>query len=176
MSEEKKPIKRSSADWEIIERDYRAGIKTLRQIAVDHGITHGAVNKRAKRDGWTRSSAAAVKQIEAARSVEDRSVVIVIPAIEDRYDRAGYVYGVFIDAGGERLYKIGLALQPDVRAAAHQTSLPFDARIGIAYYVPNMRTEERALHAMFADKLVRGEWFRLGAADLDAMAMRSRLA
>ena len=34
--------------------DYRAGIKTLRQIADENGITHGAVNKRAKRDGWER--------------------------------------------------------------------------------------------------------------------------
>ena len=42
------------ADWERIELDYRAGIKTLRQIADEHGITHGAVNKRAKRDGWER--------------------------------------------------------------------------------------------------------------------------
>lgn len=41
-------------DWKAIELDYRAGIKTLREIADAHGITHGAINKRAKRDGWTR--------------------------------------------------------------------------------------------------------------------------
>ena len=41
-------------DWERIELDYRAGIKTLRQIADENGITHGAINKRAKRDGWER--------------------------------------------------------------------------------------------------------------------------
>lgn len=41
-------------DWERIELDYRAGIQTLRQIAEAHGITHGAINKRAKRDGWER--------------------------------------------------------------------------------------------------------------------------
>ena len=37
-----------AADWEKIELDYRAGIKTLRQIADENGVTHGAVNKRAK--------------------------------------------------------------------------------------------------------------------------------
>ena len=36
-------------DWEKIEADYRAGIKTLRQIAGEHGVTHGAINKRAQR-------------------------------------------------------------------------------------------------------------------------------
>lgn len=43
-----------AVDWERIELDYRAGIKTLRQIAEENGITHGAINKRAKRDGWER--------------------------------------------------------------------------------------------------------------------------
>lgn len=43
-----------SPDWERIELDYRAGIKTLRQIAEAHGITEGAIRKRAKRDEWTR--------------------------------------------------------------------------------------------------------------------------
>ncbi|GAA6119608.1 hypothetical protein [Acidovorax sp. FG27] len=43
-----------AADWERIALDYRAGIKPLRQIAEEHGITHGAINKRAKRDGWER--------------------------------------------------------------------------------------------------------------------------
>lgn len=46
--------KPSAPDWEAIEADYRAGIKTLRQIADENGITHGAINKRAKRDGWER--------------------------------------------------------------------------------------------------------------------------
>lgn len=41
-------------DWKAIEADYRAGIKTLRQIADEHGITHGAINKKAKVQGWTR--------------------------------------------------------------------------------------------------------------------------
>ena len=41
-------------DWERIELDYRSGIKTLRQIAAEHGITHTAINKRARKDGWQR--------------------------------------------------------------------------------------------------------------------------
>lgn len=48
------------ADWERIELDYRAGVKTLRQIAEEHGITHGAVNKRAKVQGWGRDLSAKI--------------------------------------------------------------------------------------------------------------------
>lgn len=53
--------KKSPPDWEKIEFDYRAGIKTLREIADEHGITHGAVNKRAKAKGWSRDLAAKIR-------------------------------------------------------------------------------------------------------------------
>lgn len=49
-------------DWEAIERDYRAGVLTLRAIAAAHGITEGAIRKRAKRDGWSRDLSAKVQQ------------------------------------------------------------------------------------------------------------------
>lgn len=51
---------KTSVDWEAIERDYRAGIKTLRQIADENGISHVAINKRAKRDGWSRDLSAKI--------------------------------------------------------------------------------------------------------------------
>ena len=43
-----------AVDWRAIEADYKAGIKPLRAIAAEHGITHGAIQKRAARDGWER--------------------------------------------------------------------------------------------------------------------------
>ena len=51
----------AAPDWEKIELDYRAGIKTLRQIAGENGISHVAINKRAKRDGWTRDLSAKIQ-------------------------------------------------------------------------------------------------------------------
>ena len=54
-------MKTGTPDWERIELDYRAGIKTLRQIADENGVTHGAINKRAKRDGWDRDIQAKVQ-------------------------------------------------------------------------------------------------------------------
>lgn len=52
---------KASPNWRQIEADYRAGVKSLRQIAEENGITHGAVNKRAKRDDWTRDLAAKIR-------------------------------------------------------------------------------------------------------------------
>jgi len=54
--QEKKKI-----DWERIEVDYRAGIKTLRDIAAEHSISHGAITKRCKRDGWVRDLSAKIE-------------------------------------------------------------------------------------------------------------------
>jgi hypothetical protein len=48
-------------DWEAIERAYRAGLLSIREIASTQGITHGAINKRAKRDGWERDLKAKIK-------------------------------------------------------------------------------------------------------------------
>jgi hypothetical protein len=69
----KKPAKAVSVsvDWDAIENDYRAGIKTLRQIAEEQGITHGAINKRAKRDGWERDLSAKIKAKAAALVSKD---------------------------------------------------------------------------------------------------------
>lgn len=43
-----------ATDWERIEAQYRAGTASVREIAAEHGITEGAIRKRAKRDGWER--------------------------------------------------------------------------------------------------------------------------
>lgn len=42
-------------DWEAIEKHYRAGLKSLRAIGEEYGITEAAIRKRAKRDLWTRN-------------------------------------------------------------------------------------------------------------------------
>jgi hypothetical protein len=155
MSEEKIP------DWSAIEINYRLGIKALRQIATEQGLTEGAIRKRAKKGDWEHAPKPA------------RSVVLTQQA--DEFDRSGFVYVVFIDAAGERLFKIGMASHFDSRLKSHQCPSPFDICVACAYFVPDMRHEERALHEQFADKRIRGEWFRLTSEDVRALAARAAL-
>lgn len=49
----KKPVK-PPPDWEAIERDFRAGVLSAREIAAANGVSHTAINKRAKERGWVR--------------------------------------------------------------------------------------------------------------------------
>jgi hypothetical protein len=57
MTEASKP----RVDWERIELDYRAGIKSVREIAAEHGISHTAINKRSKAEKWDRDLQAKVR-------------------------------------------------------------------------------------------------------------------
>ena len=51
---------RKQIDWEAIERDYRAGILTLRALAAQHGITEGAIRQKAKKEDWPRDLSAKI--------------------------------------------------------------------------------------------------------------------
>ena len=60
---------RSKADWEAVEREYRAGQLSIVEIGRQHGVSHTAINKRAKRDGWKRDLTKQVQREVSARLV-----------------------------------------------------------------------------------------------------------
>ena len=67
----------SGVDWESIERDFRAGVKTLRAIASEHAVSHQAIDKRAKKEGWPRdlsAKIAAERQKQVDRAAVDKPV------------------------------------------------------------------------------------------------------
>lgn len=66
-------MKRKQIDWERAEKDYRAGQLSTVEISRQIGVTETAVRKRAKRDGWVRDLAGAVKK--ATREKLVRSTV-----------------------------------------------------------------------------------------------------
>lgn len=46
--------RRQAIDWSAIERDYRSGLLSLRQLAHKHDCSHSAIANFAGRHGWTR--------------------------------------------------------------------------------------------------------------------------
>ena len=52
---------RTRTDWERVQAQYATGGPSLREIASAHGITEGAIRKRAKKYDWTRNLACKVK-------------------------------------------------------------------------------------------------------------------
>lgn len=75
-------MEKRAIDWESIERDYRAGILSLREIAAAHGVSHVAVNKRAKRDGWDRDLSARIQA--KAEALVNREAVTALVTNEAR--------------------------------------------------------------------------------------------
>lgn len=60
MDKTQKDKAKDAPDWERIELDYRAGIKTLRQIADENGISHTLVARKAKQQDWVRDLSAKI--------------------------------------------------------------------------------------------------------------------
>jgi hypothetical protein len=54
-------------DWELIQRQYRLGQKSLRQIAVEFAVQPSAISRRAKKDGWVQDKSHEVRAISEAQ-------------------------------------------------------------------------------------------------------------
>ncbi|MCE0853010.1 hypothetical protein LU689_24160 [Pseudomonas asiatica] len=48
-------------DWERIEQLYRAGVLSVREIGSAHNVSHTAINKRARQQGWERDLQGKIK-------------------------------------------------------------------------------------------------------------------
>lgn len=62
--------KKTRPDWEAIERDYRTGYFTLRELAAKHGVTHTTISRRADRLEWTKDLSTAIRQATNAKVIE----------------------------------------------------------------------------------------------------------
>jgi methionine synthase I (cobalamin-dependent) len=74
--------RRTDIDWVAIERDYRTGRFTDRQLGKLHGVNHASIGRRATRDGWakdlsdeikTRTRAALARQAAGNATTEAES-------------------------------------------------------------------------------------------------------
>lgn len=98
---------KSAPDWERIEAEYRAGVLSVREIAAPHGISHVAVQKRAKRDGWTRDLAAKI-QAKADALVTKQAVTSLVTTEKAVTDRA------IVEANAEVIAKVRLNHRSDI--------------------------------------------------------------
>jgi hypothetical protein len=50
-----------NTDWISIEQQYRAGVRSLRDIGAEFGITEGAIRKKARKEDWVRDLSEKIK-------------------------------------------------------------------------------------------------------------------
>lgn len=57
----------SKYDWEAVERDYRAGLLSIRNLSSKHGVPESTVRSKAKTGGWQRDLSTDVKAATRAK-------------------------------------------------------------------------------------------------------------
>jgi hypothetical protein len=75
----------SRVDWPAVERDFRTGKFTTRELGGKYGCSHAAVGQRARKEGWKQDLAQAVRQATSAILVEG---VVVPKAVHAQVSRA----------------------------------------------------------------------------------------
>lgn len=87
----------------------------------------------------------------------------VVRAIENHLNPSkdeSWVY--LIHAQGTKLYKIGVAADPEARLRELQTANPLG--LVLLYKIPGTRSVEQAIHRKLEEYRVRGEWFEFHSA------------
>ena len=85
------------ADWDAIERDYRTGKYSLRELQAKHGADHALISRKAKKEGWIQDLSIAIKQATNARLADSlvnaevhesqQKVHAVVTAVADENSR-----------------------------------------------------------------------------------------
>lgn len=98
--------------WPVIEADYRAGVKSVRQIAGEHGISEGAIRKRAKAQEWSRDLSGQI-QAKAEALVRMEAVRTTGTQERERVPEAEV-----IKANANVVYKVQIELRRDIERTA----------------------------------------------------------
>ncbi|EPF8142237.1 hypothetical protein [Providencia rettgeri] len=123
-------------DWEAIESAYRAGVMSLREIASQHGISEGAIRKRAKKDDWSRDLNAKIKSRadDLVRKEEVRKQVRKQVRSETVLSER-----VLIEATAEVIASVRMEHRGDIRRARELTNNLFDELSAECADVPALR-------------------------------------
>ncbi|KUQ08864.1 hypothetical protein AWI07_12430 [Enterobacter roggenkampii] len=110
-------------DWEAIESAYRAGVLSVRELAGKYGISHQAISKRAKKEGWERDLKAKV-QAKADALVAKREVAKQVATESTISERQ------LIEATAEVIATVRMEHRGDIRRARELTNTLFDELAG----------------------------------------------
>jgi hypothetical protein len=101
---------RKIIDWEALEFQYRAGIRSLRDIGGEFDVSDAAIIKRAKRDGWTRDLKAKI-QAKAEAKVSAAMVSAEVSAQTKITERQ------VVEANAEAVARVRIAHRGDIHRA-----------------------------------------------------------
>lgn len=98
--------------WARIEPHYLAGIRSVRAIAQEFGVTHGAIRKHAAKEGWIRSLAHDI-HAKADRIVDAVSTTSVSPPVSTPVSKAKDA--AIVEAGAQMVADLRLEHRGRIR-------------------------------------------------------------
>lgn len=110
---------RAKVDWEAVELHYRAGIRSLKDIGAEFGVSDAGIIKRAKRDGWERDLRAKI-QAKAEAKVSASLVSAEVSAQTKVLERQ------VVEANAQAVADIRLAHRRDIHRARRLTNALLD--------------------------------------------------
>lgn len=96
-----------SIDWEAVEMQYRAGIRSLKEIGKEFGVSDAGIIKRAKRDGWVRDLKAKI-QAKAEAKVSAAMVRAEVSAEKKLTEK------MVVEANATRVADVRMAHRTDI--------------------------------------------------------------
>jgi hypothetical protein len=101
-------ISKQPIDWGRVEHDYRAGLLSVREIGTAHHVSHTAINKRARLEGWERNLTAKI-WARADALVSKRAVSREVSTAERKSERE------IIENNAEAIVSVRMAHRRDIR-------------------------------------------------------------
>ncbi len=110
---------RKQVDWESVERDYSAGLLSLREIAAKYGVDESGIRYKAKRNGWTRDLSKKIEQRTEDKLRKDllRSELRSENTISEKE---------IIEVNAQAIVNIKLAHRGDIRKSKRIVNALFD--------------------------------------------------
>ena len=110
---------RKHVDWESVERDYSAGLLSLRELADKHGTKESSIRYKANQKDWTRDLSKKIEQKtnEKLRKTELRTELRSEKAISEKE---------IIEVNAQAIVNIKLAHRGDIRKSKNIVNALFD--------------------------------------------------
>lgn len=106
--------KKKQVDWDKIERDYRADVLSIAQIARESGAPSSTIRMRAKRNGWVRDLTSRIK-MRADEFVNQDAIKNAINHIQDNEE-------LTVDENARLTAAVRLSHRKDIQRARHATN------------------------------------------------------
>lgn len=105
---------RKIIDWEAVEIQYRAGIRSLKDIGEEFGVSAPGILKRAKRDKWTRDLS---EKIRAKADAQVNASAVNVPVNAE----ARVSEREIIDANAQAIVSVRLSHRKDIQRSRRIT-------------------------------------------------------